>query len=73
MRLVGEPIKQSPRLSKRHELSGFGATLNPPIEVSFRLERILEPKPMDEFRETGPKHYERLSQQPCFLCIRARK
>jgi len=51
----------------------LGATLNPLIEAGFSLERILEPKPMDEFKEADPKHYEELSQQPCFLCIRARK
>jgi SAM-dependent methyltransferase len=51
----------------------LGATLNPLIEAGFCLERILEPKPTDEFKEADPKHYEELSQQPCFLCIRARK
>lgn len=51
----------------------LGATLNPLIEAGFSLERIIEPKPLDEFKEADPKHYEELSQQPCFLCIRARK
>ncbi|OLE55279.1 MAG: hypothetical protein AUG51_04155 [Acidobacteria bacterium 13_1_20CM_3_53_8] len=49
------------------------ATLNPLIEAGFHLERILEPKPTDEFKEADPKHYEELLQQPSFLCIRARK
>ncbi|HEY6189523.1 MAG TPA: methyltransferase domain-containing protein [Pyrinomonadaceae bacterium] len=49
------------------------ATLNPLIEAGFHLERILEPKPTEEFKQADPKHYEELSRQPCFLCIRARK
>ncbi len=51
----------------------LGATLNPLIEAGFCLEKILEPKPTDDFKKADPKHYEELSQQPCFLCIRARK
>jgi SAM-dependent methyltransferase len=51
----------------------LGAMLNPLIEVGFRLEKILEPKPTDEFKEADPRHYQELSQQPCFICIRARK
>lgn len=49
------------------------ATLSPLVEAGFCLERILEPKPTDEFRKADPKHYEELSRQPCFICIRARK
>lgn len=51
----------------------LGATLNPLIEAGFCLERILEPKPTNEFKEADPKHDEELSRQPCFLCIRAKK
>jgi len=51
----------------------LSATFNPLVEAGFHLERILEPKPTDEFKKADPKHYEELSQQPCFLCIRARK
>ena len=51
----------------------LGATLSPLVEAGFCLERILEPKPTDEFKKADPKHYEELSQQPCFLCARARK
>ena len=64
-----EPLRvQMP--SFRRSLS---ATLNPLLEAGFRLERILEPQPTEEFREADPKHYEELSRQPCFLCIRAEK
>jgi ubiquinone/menaquinone biosynthesis C-methylase UbiE len=49
------------------------ATFSPLVEAGFCLERILEPKPTDEFKKAYPKHYEELSLQPCFLCVRARK
>lgn len=48
-------------------------TLNPLLKEGFSLETILEPKPTDEFQKADPKHYQELCQQPCFLCIRARK
>ena len=48
-------------------------TLNPVIDAGFRLERILEPKPTEEFRKADPEDYDELSRQPVFLCIRARK
>ncbi|MDQ3687341.1 MAG: class I SAM-dependent methyltransferase [Acidobacteriota bacterium] len=51
----------------------LGATLGPLTEAGFCLERILEPKPTEEFKEADPKHYKELSRQPCFLCVRARK
>ena len=47
--------------------------INPLIEVGFGLETILEPKPTEEFKKADPKHYEELSRQPCFLCLRAIK
>jgi SAM-dependent methyltransferase len=49
------------------------ATLNPVIEASFRLEKILEPRPTEEFKKAEPVDYEKLLEQPIFLCIRARK
>jgi ubiquinone/menaquinone biosynthesis C-methylase UbiE len=51
----------------------LGATLSPLVEAGFCLEKILEPKPTPEFKKADPKDYEKLSQQPCFLCLRARK
>jgi SAM-dependent methyltransferase len=51
----------------------LSATLNTLVEAGFRIERILEPQPTEEFREADPKHYQELSRQPCFLCIRAQK
>ena len=49
------------------------ATLNPLMDTGFRLEKILEPRPTEEFKRADPKDYESLMQQPSFLCIRARK
>ena len=49
------------------------ATLNPLIQAGFRLERVLEPKPTEVFKEVYSKHYRELQQQPSFLCLRATK
>ena len=49
------------------------ATLNPLMDAGFRLEKILEPRPTEEFKRADPEDYEELLQQPSFLCIRARK
>ena len=51
----------------------LGVMLNPLFEAGFRLEKIIEPKPTEEFKAADPKHYEELSQQPCFICFRAAK
>ncbi len=51
----------------------LGATLNPLIEAGFTLEKIIEPKPTEKFKEADPEDYLKLSRQPGFLCIRARK
>lgn len=48
-------------------------TLNPFAESGFRIERILEPKPTEDFLKADPHHYRELMKQPCFLCIRAMK
>jgi len=49
------------------------ATINPLLESGFHLERILEPRPTEKFREADPEDYQELLERPCFLCIRARK
>lgn len=51
----------------------LSALLNTLLEAGFHLERIIEPKPTEEFKEADPRHYEELSRLPCFLCVRARK
>jgi len=39
----------------------------------FVIERLIEPKPTDAFREASPKAYERLLRAPDFLLLRARR
>jgi SAM-dependent methyltransferase len=47
--------------------------LNPVLEAGFVLERILEPRPTEQFRHAAPDDYEELRRQPGFLCVRAVK
>ena len=47
--------------------------VNPLLEAGFVLERILEPRPTEEFRLAEPKDYEELSREPGFICVRALK
>jgi SAM-dependent methyltransferase len=48
-------------------------TLNPFLDTGFRIETLLEPKPTKQFQDADPRHFDELSRQPCFLCIRAVK
>jgi len=49
----------------------LAAVLNPLVEAGFRLERVLEPLPTEEFRARDPETYEELLREPGFLCLRA--
>jgi SAM-dependent methyltransferase len=49
------------------------AMLDPLLGAGFVLERLLEPRPVSEFRELDPRDYEKLMRQPGFICFRARK
>jgi SAM-dependent methyltransferase len=51
----------------------LGAMLDPLLETGFILERLLEPRPIPEFKEHDPTDYEKLMRQPGFICFRARK
>jgi SAM-dependent methyltransferase len=51
----------------------LGALINPLIEAGFLLDHLLEPRPTERFKEEEPEEYEKLSQQPGFLCMRAAK
>ncbi|NLN69568.1 MAG: methyltransferase domain-containing protein [Chloroflexi bacterium] len=44
---------------------------NPLIEAGFVIDRVLEPLPIETFKETEPENYEKLLREPGFLCIRA--
>ncbi|MEM8530535.1 MAG: class I SAM-dependent methyltransferase [Chloroflexota bacterium] len=41
--------------------------------TGFVVEHLLEPQPTEEFQKGQPDLHERLSKNPCFLVIRARK
>lgn len=47
--------------------------INPLLEAGFVMEKLVEPKPTDEFRQADPEGYARLMRFPGFLCVRARK
>jgi SAM-dependent methyltransferase len=51
----------------------LGGMINPLIEAGFVLERVLEPQPVEEFKDEDPEEYEKLMRQPGFICFRARK
>jgi hypothetical protein len=47
--------------------------INPLIRAGFVLEQILEPLPLDEFREKDPEEYEELIRSPGFMVVKALK
>jgi SAM-dependent methyltransferase len=49
----------------------LSAAINPLLAAGFRLERLLEPRPTEVFRERDPEAYEDLMRRPGFLCVRA--
>jgi SAM-dependent methyltransferase len=51
----------------------LSALLNPLADAGFHLERIIEPKPTEEFERADPESYKQLLQRPAFLSVRARK
>ena len=51
----------------------LGEMLNPLVDAGFRLDRVLEPQPTEQFKETDPIRYEKCIRQPAFLCIKAMK
>jgi hypothetical protein len=49
----------------------LAAMLGPLLGAGFTLERLLEPRPVPQFREHDPADYEKLMRRPGFLCCRA--
>jgi SAM-dependent methyltransferase len=50
------------------------ATISQDLDsAGFFIERLLEPQPTEEFRRMDSEGYERLTRNPWFLCVRARK
>ncbi len=46
---------------------------NPLLAAGFTLERVLEPLPTADFRQADPERYQRLQNEPAFVCLRARR
>ena len=55
--------------SYRRSLKEF---LMPLLDAGFLLERIVEPLPTDDFKNSDPGRYKSLMHRPGFLCVRAR-
>jgi SAM-dependent methyltransferase len=51
----------------------LSATTDALANAGFVIERLTEAQPTDDFRRADPEGYERASQRPTFLCIRAQK
>lgn len=47
--------------------------ITPLTSNGFFIDRLVEPKPTEEFEKLDPKHYKELQTFPAFLCIRAVK
>ncbi|MHC2992387.1 hypothetical protein OB13_12605 [Pontibacter sp. HJ8] len=61
----GKPIEMN---SYRRPL---GACIAPLTENGFNIDKLIEPKPVEEFEKLDPKHYKKLNDFPAFMCIRA--
>ncbi len=47
--------------------------INPLIENGFSISKLVEPKPVEKFKNLDLKHYEELNRFPAFMCIKAKK
>ncbi|GLR16750.1 class I SAM-dependent methyltransferase [Portibacter lacus] len=47
--------------------------INPILQAGFMLEKVLEPKPTEEFKKADRRYYDRLNKFPSFMCISAVK
>lgn len=46
--------------------------VTPALDANFRLDRLVEPTPTDEYRRADPERYEYEATRPNFLCFRFR-
>lgn len=51
----------------------LSAAIQPLLKSGFVLDTLLEPRPTEDFRRADLENYERLMNEPGFLCVRARK
>ena len=56
--------------SYRRPLEEVGNSL---LEAGLALDRVLEPRPTEDFKKADPEEYKRLRGSPGFLCVRAGK
>lgn len=47
--------------------------MNPLVDAGFTIDKISEPKPVDEMKDISPKAYNKLCNNPQFLFVRAIK
>ena len=47
--------------------------VSPVLDKGFTIEKLIEPMPTEKFKELHPKVYEKLTQKPQFLFLRAKK
>lgn len=52
----------------RHSLDEI---LGAVTDAGLLIERLVEPRPTEDFRRADPERYERLMREPVFLCVRA--
>lgn len=49
----------------------LSAMLDPILDASLRIDRVVEPQPTEGFKNAWPERYERESKRPVFITIRA--
>ncbi|MDW7694697.1 class I SAM-dependent methyltransferase [Flammeovirgaceae bacterium SG7u.111] len=73
-----EPVKCTWQgFGKPIEVNSFrrplGECLIPLTDNGFYIDKLIEPKPVDEFEKLDPKHFKELNEFPAFMCIKAVK
>ena len=51
----------------------LGECIMPLTDNGFYIDKLVEPKPTEEFEKLDPKHFKELNEFPAFMCIRAVK
>ena len=47
--------------------------ISPITDNGFYIDKLIEPKPVEEFEKYDPRHFKELNEFPSFMCIRAIK
>lgn len=51
----------------------FEVMVNSFIEAGFKVEKIIEPKPIEELKQINQRVYDQLSKEPAFICFELQK